>query len=173
MMSNSTRAGSQPAQPRAFEPRLKFYPYQLIGIPILFLIPILALFGVFGETSTVAQSEANGIDLEVHYTNRVLFQGLDGTEIQVRNATDAVIPILTITVEKAFLENYSDISFAPNVDKINDEAYFFELLDVQPNETRIVTYDSRGKIAGSHSGTVTASYEAGDASVTVETFIIP
>jgi hypothetical protein len=172
-MSKASKGIPEPPQPPEYERKLKFYPYQLIGIPLLFLIPILALFGVFGETSTVIQSEANGIELEIHYANRVLFQGLDGTEIHVRNATETVIPALTISIEKAFLDNYSDIAFTPDVEEINDVAYILELSDVQPSETRIVTYDSRGKIIGAHRGTVTASYEGDGPSVILETFIIP
>jgi hypothetical protein len=37
--------------PGDFLPKIAFYPFQYIGIPILFLIPLLALFGVFGKWS--------------------------------------------------------------------------------------------------------------------------
>jgi hypothetical protein len=172
-MSKASKGIPEPSQPPEFERKLKFYPFQLISFPLLFIIPILALFGVFGETSTVIQSEANGIELEIHYANQVLFQGLDGTEIHVRNASDTVMSTLTISIEKAFLDNYSDIAFTPDVEVINDLVYILELSDVQPGETRIVTYDSRGKIIGAHRGTVTASYEGAGPSVVIETFIIP
>lgn len=172
-MSTSEQDVPQPPQPPDFDRKLHFYPYQLIGLPILFLIPLLALFGVFGETSTTVEQVGSGITLEVEYSNRVHFQGLDGTEIRVQNTSDQAIPVLTVSIEKAFLDNYSDISFTPDVDAITDEAYIIRLEDVQPGEARIVTYDSKGKIAGQHHGTVTATTGEASTSVTLDIFIFP
>jgi hypothetical protein len=170
----------QPPQPPEFDRKLHFYPFQLIGIPILLLIPLLALFGVFGETSTSVEQSENGITLNIQYSNRVHFQGLDGTEIHVQNTRSQPIPLLTVSIEKAFLDNYSDISFIPDVDEITDEAYFIRLEDVQPGETRVVTYDSKGKLVGSHQGTITAAASDGDdtpvsasTAVILEVFIFP
>ena len=172
-MNNASQAVPQPPQPPKFERKLHFYPFQLIGIPILFVIPILALLGVFGETSTTIQQAENGLELEVHYSNRVLFQGLDGTEIHVENTSNQTISNLTIQIEKSFLDNYSDLSFTPEVDEITEQAYVIELLDVQPGETRIVAYDSRGKIVGSHQGRITASTATSSVAVSLDVWIIP
>jgi hypothetical protein len=172
-MSEQREQVPQPPQPPKFERKLKFYPYQLIGIPLLFLIPILALLGLFGETSTSIQSADSGIEINVHYPNRIHFQGLDGTEIAIRNTTENVIPLVTVSVEKAFLDAYSDVTFTPDVDRITEEVYMIDLTDIPSGETRYITIDSRGKIAGSHRGFVTASADDIGPSVTLETFIFP
>ena len=91
----------------------------------------------------------------------------------MQNTSDQAIPVLTVSIEKAFLDNYSDISFTPDVDAITDEAYIIRLEDVPPGEARIVTYDSKGKIAGQHHGTVTATTGEASTSVTLDIFIFP
>lgn len=165
---------SEPPQPPDdFSPHLSFYPFQLIGIPLLFLIPILALFGVFGETKATLQGVGNGLEMEVTYSNRVLFQGLDGSDISVTNTTNDLIPTLTVTIETAFLDNFSDVDFAVSVTDVTDNVYIIELTDVQPGETRRVSYESRGAVAGSHRGIINAFAGASNVSVTVESLIIP
>jgi hypothetical protein len=163
----------QPPQPPEFDRKLQFYPFHLLGIALLILVPVLALLGVFGETSAVVQGASNGIELEVHYSNRIHFQGLDGTEIRIRNTTGNVISSLTVAIDKAFLDNFSDLAFTPEVTQITEAAYLVELSEVQPGETRIVTYDSRGKIAGSHLGNVTVVSADNGPTVVLETLIIP
>jgi hypothetical protein len=178
-MSTPSRDVPQPPQPPKFERKLHFYPFQLIGIPILFLIPILALFGVFGKTSTSVENSGSGLSLHVDYANRVLYQDTDGTEIRVQNTSDQPYPMLTVAIEKQFLDNYSDISFMPEIDEITNDAYFIRFEDVQPGETHIVKFDSKGKVAGQHRGMIIVNAGGEDepviasSAVTLETLIIP
>jgi hypothetical protein len=163
----------QPPQPKEQKRSLRFYSYQVIGIPLLFLVPILAVFGVFGETTTMLNSSNGGIELEVKYTNRVLFQGLDGTEIAVRNTSEEVLEMVIISIDKAFLDAYSDVDISPDVSVITEEAYLVELSQLQPGQTQFVTIDSRGRLIGNHQGTIRATANDLSTSVTLEVFIIP
>jgi hypothetical protein len=172
-MSQKQQRVPEPAQPAEVKRRFQLYRYQWIAIPLLFLVPILAIFGVFGETATTVQSSQAGLELEVQYSDRILFQGLDGTEIAIRNTSDQVLETVTLSIDKAFLTAYSDIAFSPDVDVITDEAYIIELTNLQPGQTQFVTIDSRGKLIGRHRGIIRATVNELSVSVTLDVFIIP
>jgi hypothetical protein len=115
----------------------------------------------------------DGIDLEVIYVNRIHYQARNGTQISVTNTTDEVMPTLNILFERAFLDNFIDLSSIPNISEINENAYIVTFSDIQPHETQIIALESRGKFAGFHQGTITASTGDQEVSVTLEVFIFP
>lgn len=49
-LANSSPEVPQPPEVPDIKRRIQLHPWQWIGIPLFLLIPILALFGVFGET---------------------------------------------------------------------------------------------------------------------------
>jgi hypothetical protein len=163
----------QPPEPEDFKRKIEFYPFQWVGIPLLFLIPILALFGVLGETETTAHATGTSLDVAITYSNHVNFQSTEISEISVTNTGDVAIPILTVAIEKAYLDNFSDKSFTPPIREITEGAYVIELADLQAGETRYITYDSRGATIGSHRGMVRFSSGEDEVSLTIETLIFP
>lgn len=172
-MSQNEQPIAQPPQPDEQTRRIHFYGYQGMGLCVLFLIPILALLGVFGETSTTLYAAEGDLELTVQYSNRILFQGLDGTEIAIHNNGDQRLERVTLSIDKAYLDAYSDISFSPDVTRITGDAYIIELLNVQPGQTQVVTMDSRGKLVGSHQGMIDVTAGAQSVSLMLDVFIIP
>jgi hypothetical protein len=164
---------SKPPQSTEFKRELDFYPFQVIGIPLIFIIPMLALFGVLGETTTILHATGNSIEVSVSYSNRINLQSFDEMEISIRNTSNEAISSLTVSIEKAFLDNFSEISFLVDISEISDEAYVIELLDLEPKEAKIIRFSSRGTVFGSHQGIITVSTGEDAVRILIETFIFP
>ncbi len=163
----------QPPQPPDFKRKIDFYPFQLIGIPLLFLLPILALFGYLSETTTVVRESGKGMEIVVNYPGRINYQSLDRTEITVTNTTGGAIPDMAVMIDKTYLESFAEISFMSDIKEITGEAYVFDLSNLPPHESRSVVYESRGAAIGSHSGTITVSSGEDTLTAVVETFVYP
>lgn len=172
-MSDKQSQTPQPPKPPELERKMLFYPYQLIAIPLLLLIPVLALFGVFGETMATAAASQNGIELEVDYPTRMLYHSDQTIEVQVRNTTGSALPLVTVTLDVSYLNGFSDLSFVPSNVVISDDVYRINFENVQAGETRILTIDTVSVEYGSHQGTISVTAGANGPSVTVSTFIIP
>ena len=56
---------------------------QRIGLPILLAVPILALFGIFGETQAHAHAASGSIDLEVSYPARFRYRQVQSLRVSV------------------------------------------------------------------------------------------
>ena len=72
-------------QPPPFHPRPQFAPLQLIGIPLLALLPILALIGIFGESMSSVQASNAEIALQVDYVSRLRYRMQDALTVAVTN----------------------------------------------------------------------------------------
>jgi hypothetical protein len=164
---------SKPPQSTEFKRELDFYPFQVIGISLLFLIPILALFGFVGETTTVLHATGDSLDVMVSYSNRINLQSFVEMEIAILNTSNEALSRVNVSIEKAFLDNFSEISFLVDISEITDEAYMIELLDLEPKETQIIRFSSRGTVFGSHQGIIMVSTGEDAVSILVETLIFP
>ena len=57
------------------ERQFKQYVYQWIGIPLIMLIPVLSMLGVFGETmASTAAEEAGILALDADYISRFRYK---------------------------------------------------------------------------------------------------
>lgn len=156
-----------PDQPR----RLRFYRFQWVGLPLLFLLPILALLGVFGETRGSADDMGAEIALRVEYPTRYRYKQIHPVEVAVENTSARTLDTVVVAFDPAYVRRFSTPAFIPSP----TEPFEVELLDVRPGEVRRVWAELQGEHYGRHRGTIEA-YQAGGTdttSVSVSTFIFP
>lgn len=151
---SSQDAYPEPPQPPDLKRRIELYPYQYIAIPILFVIPILALLGMFGETTAVVDERSDDIVVQVEYASRIHHQVFASMIVSVTNQTEAPIETLNVHIEREYLSHFSQITFAPSAETITAEDYIIELQDLDPGNTQVVTVDLRADKPGRHTGTV-------------------
>ena len=156
-----------PSKPR----HLTFHRFQWIALPLMLLIPVLALLGVFGESSDQVRDETGELSLYVDYPTRYRYKQINTVEVFVRNRTPETIDTVLVALDASYAERFSTLMFIPAA----TEPFEVELLDVAPQETRRVWVEIQGEHYGRHRGDLKA-YRPGavdTARVSLSTFIFP
>lgn len=156
-----------PDAPRAF----RLHRYQWVGIPLLFLVPVLALLGVFGETWERAEADSTDLALEVRYADRYRYKMINAVEAWVENRSGTRLDTVVVAFEEAYVGQFSTLTFIP----APTEPFEVELYGVAPGERRLVWAELQAERYGRHTGTLRA-YAVGradTASVVFSTLVFP
>lgn len=154
-------------QPR----RLKLYTAQWIGLPLIFLVPILALLGVFGESREVVEGRSDELRMTVEYPTLYRYKQIDRVQVLVTNESNTTLDTVVVAFDPAYVSRFSTLMFIPSAKVPFD----VELLDVGPGQTRRVWAELQGEAYGRHRGTIEAYRQGGldTARVFVSTVIFP
>jgi len=143
---------------------------EYIGFPLLLVLPVMALFGVFGERLERATVRSAEIELRVQWPTRTRHEQIHDIEVVVRNVSARVIDTLTVGLDSAYLSGFSAVSVTPGA----AHAWEVELVGMHPGEARRVVVSIDARRHGRHTGPVTATAGGTDTARTViDTFIFP
>lgn len=161
-------------RPPELDRKIDLARYQWFALPLLFCVPILALFGVLGETYTTTTVQQNGVEMVVNYANRAHYEANNQVSILIRNNSGRDLTDATLEVERAFLDRFSQINFNPSLSIIMDSVYRIELGDLASGTSRVVTIGVQPDHMGDQRGSV-ALVVAGEpvASVELAMFVFP
>jgi hypothetical protein len=172
--SSQNQENVQPPQPPEFTPKFKLYPYQYIGMPIILLIPILALLGVFGEKVAETEAASGDLQVRVEYPLRTHYRLQHEIEVAITNLSEQVLPALTIQFDTNLMRAFTDITFAEEPERITGDGYEVRIEDVAPGETRLVSVDVRAERYWAHDGAISVSGEGVDpVSIPLSVFVFP
>src|SRR5690606_12259349 len=101
-MSGGVDTLPDPPGPPEIRRRLSLYRFQLIGLPFLLIIPLLALAGVFGERRDDAHARDGALEVSARYPSVFRYKMIDAIEVDVRNRGDAVIDSVTVSLDTAY-----------------------------------------------------------------------
>lgn len=164
----------QPPQPPDVERKLQFYPWQIAGIFLIALVPILALFNVFGETFETTSAASAELEVSVSYPSRYTYRMTNPVQISIHNISSQAIPTVTVRIDRSYLESFSNITFTPSAKTITGDAYEVELTDLKAGETQRVVAEIQAEKYGSHKAFITAVPEgAGPVEVSITTVVFP
>jgi hypothetical protein len=158
-----------PPRAPSIDPKIVLSWKQRIGFPILLAIPILALFGIFGETRAHAQSTSGSIDLEVSYPARFRYRQVQSLRATVRNLSPVVADTVRVSFDTAYIARFSSVRFDPAA----KSAYAVDLIDIKPSESRLVSVELWGQDYGNHRGTIVARHGSDSAIVHLRTLVFP
>lgn len=166
-MPDSERLGppDPPPVPRA----LRLTTLQRIGLPVLFAIPILALFGVFGEHFATAHADGPGLALTMRYPNRAHYRQPMSFRLSIRNVSSQPADTITVTLDTAFMRAFSDVSISAPL----NGAYVARITNLAPGETRAISAMVSGERYGRHAGVIAVAGPLGTARLPVATFVFP
>lgn|SRR5688572_29232234 len=174
ILAKKRQQNAEPPQPPPIERKLKLYLTQIIGIPLLILVPVLALLGMFGETEDKVTTSNPQLEMQVDYPTRFRYKMLDSVIVSLSNTSAQPISAVEVGFERSYVEGFSTVTFTPAAHEITDSAYFVEVADLQPGETRIISVDIQAEKYGRHQGAITATAENAEAlRVLIETFTFP
>ena len=160
----------EPPPPPDIDRKFQLHRGQWIGIVLLLLIPVLAMFGLFGYTWHTVEGDTDALSVEMRYPGRYRYRVLGSMEMQVTNRTNTAIDTVTIDVDTAYLARFSKVIAIPDF----KHAYLIELTDLEPGESRHVSVEIRAERPGLHRGEVRVSASPADvARLPLSTFIFP
>jgi hypothetical protein len=164
----------QPPQPPDVERELQFYPWQIAGIVLIALVPILALFNVFGEAFETTSAASAELEINVLYPARYTYSMINSVEVSVHNLSAQSIPTVTVRIDRSYLDSFSHVNITPGPKTITEDAYEVELTDLTAGEVRRVVAEIQGDKYGMHEAFITAVPEgAGPVEVSITTIVFP
>ena len=158
-----------PTAPPQIRRRIALTRKQRIGIPLMTLVPLLALFGFFGERSTTVEATSASLAVSVHYPVRFRYRQTEPLEITVRNTSSRMIDTIDISLDTAYITRFANVRITPEP----RAAFTVELTAVKPGEQRLVAAELEGDHYGRHHGRIVASAHNDTAVVTVRTLVFP
>lgn len=165
-----------PGPPKAPEipRRPRFYRYQLIGMPIIMLVPLLGIFGLLDSTMATEKASSGDLELSVSYPSRLRFQTFEPLNVRVKNASVAVVRKLQVKLDRKYLDQFVPQQINPSPKEIDEKDVVFEMENVGPGETRQIEVYLESDVVGPQAGRTEASADGG-VPVTAEfrTFVFP
>jgi hypothetical protein len=173
--ASSTQPGSSlttadaPPSPPTLARRLAMTRKQRIGLPILVLIPLLGLFGVFGERRGETHATSKRIAVAVRYPERSRYRQSMSLEIDVQNLSDHRLDTVRVWLDTAYMTRFADVRITPPP----RDAFIVDVVGVAPGETRLVSAELSGDAYGRHRGRVVVSAADDTVSVPISSFVFP
>jgi hypothetical protein len=143
----------EPKEPPEVQRRFRLHLHQMIGVPLIALLPILALFRVFGDGIEFAKSSMASLKTEVEYPLKFKFKQSKILRVKVTNISEQTLDTVTVSIDTAYLSRFRNVSITPEA----AEAYVVELTAIEPHEKREVIAEIEAKNYGEQRGVVTIS----------------
>jgi hypothetical protein len=144
------------------QPEFKLYPHQMIGIPILLLIPILAVLGLFGIRTEQIEAENDHLAVKVDYPTRFRYKQTNTIEIAITNRTQSNWDTVIVQFDRSYIDQFSEVAFTPQVSRIRDDFYEVNLTNIAANDTQYVHVAIQSQQAGKHEGRLIVEPSVGD-----------
>lgn len=165
-------APEPPALPEApeIDRRIAVPAFRAVGMAVIALVPVLALFGLFGERWTTGTASAGALAVQVEFPSRYRYKMLNSITATVENRSDRVIDTVTVRLDTAYALRFSTVVFTPPA----TEAYAVGLTRIPPGETALIVIELQGERYGRHTGLLRFESTTGDTvTVPVHTTIFP
>ena len=171
MNERAGQASNEPTQPPSVDRGLELNWAQWIGIPILAVIPVLAMAGVFGEhwESKDADGATARLRMQVEYPDRFRARLTKPITVSIENRSPATFDTVEVSFDTAFVDRFVGVSFIPEA----RDAYVVAVTDVHPGETRRVHLEFAADRVGRHAGRVVARAGGDSAVIALHTVVFP
>lgn len=167
---NVSEDTSQPPEVPEIDRGLQLYPWQWIGMPLLILVPVLALLGIFGDREGTVRAEDAVLEVRVEYPERLRAGRPATARVLVRNRAARPLESVRVSLDSSYLAGFADLRILP----LPQRAYEVDLGMIGPGESRLVRMEMIGEAYGRHSGEVAArAGEGRGVRAHLRTFVFP
>jgi len=159
----------RPPEAPSIRRRLALTRKQMLGLPLLAAVPVLALFGVFGERRADVRAASAAVEMLVRYPERFRYRQIQPLDVTVRNISQRAIDTLRVLLDTGYLSRFSSV----RIDPAPGAAFVVTFTNVKPGESRVVSAELWGERYWSHRGRLVATAGADSAAVEVRTLVFP
>lgn len=137
-----------------FDRRVKYHRSMLYGLLLVGVLPVLAMFGLFGVHNDSVTTDSDGLAVTVDYPRNQRYKVRQPLRIEVTNAGEAPIPVVDVAVSAPYVFAFSDVALTPAPSAIDMDTYNFTLRDIGPGGTRRIAMEMQAEEYWLHRGTV-------------------
>lgn len=161
---------SGPPPPPDTRRRIRLYPAQWVGVPILLLLPVLALAGVFGETRATSSLTHDGVHYDVEYPTRLRAGQHSVVQVRATLLGGAAGDTLEVELDAGWMQRFTRISVVPE-----PETPWRMLLPLaEPGQSAEVRIELEGRRLWRAEGAVRVRRAGGQPrDVAIRTFVFP
>ena len=161
----------QDAPPQAPElgGRISLTARQVLGLPLLAAVPLLAVLGVFGERATTAVARSAVTEVTVTYPSRFRYRQVQPLRVTVRNRSATTIDTVFVSFDTAYIARFSSVRFDPAV----TSAFVVPVARLGPGVAALVSAELWGEAYGRHRGRVVVSTKGDSLSIPISTIVFP
>lgn len=141
----------EPPQPPDVPRRFRLHAHQWVGLPIIALLPVLALLRVFGDGIEFKEASTASVKTLVEHPTKFKFRQHKHLRVKVTNISGRLLDTVIVSIDTAYLSRFMGVTIAPEA----KEAYKVELTKIQPHEKREVIVEIEAKKYGEQRGIVT------------------
>jgi hypothetical protein len=164
-----TAQAETPPAPPEISRRIILTTKQKIGLPLIAAIPILALFGVFGEKQDYVSARSGALAIAVEYPSRFRYRQTAPVVVHLQNVGSGVLDSVRLSFDTAYISRFSGVRFEPDV----GSAYVVTLSNLLPGERRLVAASLEGDRFGKHRATLSVRSPRDSLSLSWSTFVFP
>lgn len=156
--------------PPKFKPRVRFWKHQLIGVVLLGMIPLLALLGIFGESTELKTFSIKEMQVAINSPTLLRHGQNNSIEIGMKNTSDREINKVDIYFSPDYIEAFSEVEFLPEL----SEPYQVTIAGISPGEEKKVLVQIRANDFGRQIGNLEFRSEGNEVrSITLDTMVYP
>ena len=143
--------------------------YQLIGLVLLAVLPVLALTGTFGDRWESRNAAAGSLDVSLRYPTVFRYKTINSFAVHVTNRGTATLDTVTVALDTMYANAFSTVTAVPPFTGPFEVA----LVDLPPGQTKLVRIEIQGERYWRHTGELTASSGPDTVRLPVSTFVFP
>jgi hypothetical protein len=161
-------------QPPEIERRALLTRLQAVGLPILVLVPLLALAGVFGLSRGHRSVQGNGLTIDVEYPSRARVRASDSLAVSVRNELDRPVDGVVVRIDREYVDSFTQVDFTPAVSTLSEASYSIDLGRLPAGGIRAVTVRLSPQAQWRRAGSVSVAGDGiEESTVEFATFVFP
>ncbi len=129
-------------------PHIKTWRFQLIGLPLLILIPLLAMMGIFGKELETITVKGGGLVSSIEYPTKMRYGQEVFMRLELKNTTGETIKNVSVNFDENYIKRFDGVEFTPNI----EENYITETGDIPAGETRLIDVKLKAGEIGNQTG---------------------
>jgi hypothetical protein len=150
--------------------RVRLGRAQWLGMPLLLLVPLIALTGFFGDTSRRTQVATSGLRVELEHPERQRAGQRREIRIEVWNLSGAPVEEVVVELDPAYMDRFATLSSTPEP----RDAYRLVFEGVEPGARHHARIETEAVRAWRSRGRLLVTSSAGDsAALELRTFVFP
>ena len=165
----STDELRDPPDAPSIERGISIAPYQMIGLALLAVLPLLALAGTLGDRWDSRDAAAGSLDVSLRYPTVFRYKTINSFTVHVTNRGATALDTVTVALDTTYALGFSTVTAVPPF----TGPFEVDLVELQPGETRLVRIEIQGERYWRRAGELTASSGPDTVRVPVATFVFP